>query len=180
MGLYYRMDTEGDHTNLQLYSLRQAAHSWNDLVDEIGHVGEHDVSNLKERLVFILSCLGLSLSQLVGQNWPNAEKEKMANPGEILGKILKSADIKRVKCKDLNKRFQEFLNYYGAIRRFGRTKDGQVYARVDEITLSEAARFIELTIEIWDTILSIFKRDRANDLADIPLITEAVCFHRLP
>ncbi len=55
MTIYYRLDTSGDETNLQVYSLHQAAKNWNELIDEIEQVGIDNVSDLKEKLVFILS-----------------------------------------------------------------------------------------------------------------------------
>lgn len=175
MGIYYILDSSGDETNLQVYSLRQAARNWNELIDEIENPDIDYVPDLKERLTFILACLGLSLSQLLGQNGPCPTKENMDNPGTLLSTILKKSGIDRTIQKHLNKGFQDFLNYYGAVRHFGRNKDVTTYAKVDDITFSKLCQFKDLTIEIWDTILTIFKRNDENDL-DIESITEAVCF----
>jgi hypothetical protein len=70
MPYYCHLHSTGSfpHTNLQLYSLRKAAEDWNALVDEIMARGEDGVHDLKERQSFIVNCLGLSLSQLLGQN----------------------------------------------------------------------------------------------------------------
>lgn len=177
MGIYYRLDSSGDETNLQVYSLHQAARYWNELLEDIDEVGtDEEVADLKERLVFILNCLGLSLSQLLGQNWPCSTKDALDNPGTLLGSILKSADIDHATRKRLNKRFQEFLDYYGAIRHFGRNRDAQIYMKVDDITFTKVRFFRDLSVEIWDTILDIFKRDDQNDLDDIGSITDVVRF----
>ena len=176
MTIYYRLDTSGDETNLQVYSLHQAAKNWNELIDEIEQVGIDNVSDLKEKLVFILSCLGLSLSHLIRQNWPSPEKEDIDAPGTLLGSILKTSKIDRNTCKRLNKGFQDFLGCYGAIRHFGLNKDATTYTKVDDITFSKLCRFKDLTVQIWDTILMIFKRNDENDLQDIASITDAVWF----
>lgn len=64
-------------TNLQLYSLQQAANSWNEAVEmESDPTAEH----VTERLAFMLSRLGLSLSQLLGQNYSFPEKQKWIRP----------------------------------------------------------------------------------------------------
>ena len=101
----------------------------------------------------------------------------MDNPGTLLGIILKSTDIDRATRKRLNKGFQEFLDYYGAIRHFGHNRDTQIYMKVDEITFTKVRFFRNLTVEIWDTILDIFKRDDQNDLDDIGSITDVVWFN---
>ena len=81
MSYYCRIDSAGEETNLQLYSLKQAEKCWNGLVDDIKDVGENNVPDLKEKLVFILNCFGLSLCQLLGQNWPTPTKTEMDSPG---------------------------------------------------------------------------------------------------
>ncbi|MCK4727582.1 MAG: hypothetical protein KAT27_01535, partial [Desulfobacterales bacterium] len=84
---------------------------------------QDEIEDLKERLVFILSCLGLSLTQLLGQNWPSESKEKMDNPADLLSRILRCSHFDRDKKKILNKTFREFFSFYGAIRHFGKVKN---------------------------------------------------------
>jgi len=63
----YIDSTDGlESTNLQLYFLQQAANEWNELVDKIVQRGINNVEHFKERLSFVLSCLGFSLFQLLG------------------------------------------------------------------------------------------------------------------
>ncbi len=179
MGFYYRLDSSGDETNLQVYSLHQAAESWNELIGEIETSGIDNVSYLKEKLVFILSCLGLSLSQLLGQNWPSPHKKEIDNPGNLLGSILKNSKIDRITRKDLNKSFQEFLGYYNAIRHFGLNEDAKTYAKIDDLTFSKLCEFKNLAVDIWNMILLIFKRNEENDLQDITSITDVVWFENI-
>ena len=77
-----------DSTNLQLYSLKQAARCWNELSSDFSKYKESEIKDLQERLVFIVNCLGLSVSQLLGQNWPSENSDKMDCPGDLLSYIL--------------------------------------------------------------------------------------------
>ena len=76
MNYFCHLDSSGDleHTNLQLYSLMKAADAWNELLNGVTDTGLNGVNYLRERLTFIVSCLGLSLSQLMGQNCPSPEQ----------------------------------------------------------------------------------------------------------
>src|SRR5690606_23891972 len=56
---YYHLDSSGEHTNLQLYSLKQAMRYWEELQDDLKEFGD-ETENIRERCVFILSSLGLS------------------------------------------------------------------------------------------------------------------------
>jgi len=136
---------------------------------------EH-IDRKKERMVFILSCLGLSLSQLLGQNCPSPDKEWIDAPGDLLCRILGASDIEQTKHTRLTQRFQEFLEYYDAVRHFGLNRDGTKHAKVDSLTFEKMSNFKDLAIEIWDTMIVIFKADPNNDLEDLESISEAVRF----
>lgn len=153
-------------TNLQLYSLQKAADDWNKLVDLIADHGIDPFDHPTERLVFILSCLGLSLSQLLGQNCPSPDKDKMDPLGVLLSNILKQAGIDRTSQHRLNSIFAEFLSYYGAVRHFGKNKNRQNYCRVDELTPRILDRFRRMTIEIWDIVIAMYREDPKNDIDD--------------
>jgi len=142
----------------------------------IGHV-----DHLKERLVFILSCLGLSLSQLLGQNCPSPEKEKMDNPGVLLGKILKDDIVDRTKRRRLNNTFNDFLFYYDTVRHFGENKNQQNYRTIDQLTLKRLNRFVHMTVEIWDIIIGMYRKNPKNDIDDFNSISDdAIPFKDLP
>ena len=66
MAYYYHLDSTGEYTNVQLYSLRQAKRYWRKIQKDYQKYGEH-TENLKERCVFVLATLGLSISQLLGR-----------------------------------------------------------------------------------------------------------------
>ncbi len=185
MSYYLGLDSNEnpENTNLQLYSLQKAANDWNELVDLIADHGIDYVYRLKERLVFILSCLGLSLSQLLGQNCPSPDKDKIEAPGVLLGKILKNAKVNKIINQTtrsrLNKTFKEFLSYYSAVRHFGENKNKQNYRAVDQLTFTELDRFCRMTIEIWDILISMYRKDVKNDIASFRSISNVVKFKDL-
>lgn len=181
MSYYCHLDSSGslEYTNLQLYSLQQAANGWNELVDMVADRGIDSVDYFRERLAFILSCFGLSLSQLLGQNCPSPEKDKMDQPEDLLGALLTRARVDRTTRRRLNSTFQDFLSYYGAVRHFGRNKNEQNYRTVDQLTLGELDRFHSMTIDIWDVVIAMYRKDEENDLDEIRSVLEMVWFREL-
>lgn len=176
MSYYAHIDsTESlEYTNLQLYSLQKAANDWNELVDLVVDHGIDHLDRLRERLVFILSCLGLSLSQLLGQNCPSPGKEKMDQPGVLLGNILIRADVDRTTRSRLNRTFMDFLSYYGAVRHFGENKNKQNYRLIDQLTLKRLDRFFRMTIEIWDIVIAMYRDDPKNYIEDFRSVSDVV------
>ena len=142
-------------TNLQLYSLKQAANSWNPLLSEFMALGEDGVYALKERQAFVVNCLGLSLSQLLGQNSPSPDKERMDQPRDLLNSILKRSHVDRATRHRMKKTFQEFLEYYGSTRHFGKNKDEKNYRIIEELTMRELDRFVRMTTEVWDIVIAM-------------------------
>jgi len=184
MSYYCYLDSTDsiDSTNLQLYSLQQAADRWNELVDTIKQREINDIDYFKERLSFILVCFGLSLSQLLGQNSPSPYKDKVDQPGHLLGRLLTPNNVDRTTQGRLNRTFRDFLSYYGIVRHFGKNKDDQNYRTIDQLTLQELDRFRHMTVEIWDVILAMYQRDDSNNLGEIGSrsISEVVRFSDLP
>lgn len=176
MGVYYRLDSSGVETNLQLYSLKQAAQYWNALVTEIDASGEESIPDLTERTVFILSCLGLSLAQLLGQNWPLPDEERNDTPAELLGLVLKCSHLDRTEIKRLNKGFADLLDSYGAIRHFGENKGLANYQAVDDLSVGRLRGFVKLTLDIWDTVIQIQAGNDVNDLEEWTSIRAKVHF----
>ena len=161
-------------TNLQLYSLKKAAEEWNGLIYEINEVGCDGVNCLKERLVFITNCFGLSISQLIGQNSPSSTS-RIDSPSKLLPNLLKGTDSDDVTQKRLKSQFVEFLKYYDALRHFGKTK----YNLIEELTLTKLDHFRSLTIEIWNLIITKYRKDKKNDIDDFSSISELICFKEI-
>jgi hypothetical protein len=165
--------------NLQLYSLQQAANGWNELIDIVTDRGVDRVEHLSERLAFVLSSLGLSLSQLLGQNCPSPERDKMDESGDLLNMVLNLASTDRTTQRRLNRTFRDFLSYYGAVRHFGRNKSEENYRRMDHLTLRKLDQFRRMTIEIWDVVIAIYRNDKTNDIDEFRSISEVVPFEEL-
>jgi hypothetical protein len=182
MHYFCHLDSSGDleHTNLQLFSLKEAADAWNELIDAISDRDREGVDHLHERLSFIVSCFGLSLSQLIGQNCPSPDKEKMDQPGDLLSNLLNRTSADRTTRRLLNSTFRDFLKYYGTIRHFGRNKNDKNYKMVEKLTISELDRFRKMTIQIWDLVIGIYRQDKENDIDDdVSSVTDVVWFNHL-
>src|SRR5665648_81233 len=94
MRYYCHLDSsfDFDNTNLQLYSLTKAADEWNKLILKVKDVGFDNVDFSKERLTFITSCFGLSLSQLIGQKSASTNKERMEPLSKLFPRLLKEIE----------------------------------------------------------------------------------------
>ena len=182
MHYFCHLDSAGDldHTNLQIYSLQKAADAWNELLDAASDTRFDEVDHLLERFAFILGCFGLSLSQLMGQNCPSPNKEKMDQPGGLLSSLLNRTSVDRTTKRLLNNTFGDFLKYYGAIRHFGKNIDDRNYRMVQRLTIGEIDRFRKMTIQIWDLVIEIYRQDKENDIDDdVSSVTDVVWFNQL-
>jgi hypothetical protein len=181
MRYFCHLDSAGniEDTNLQLFSLIKAAEEWNEIISIMQKDEITGINNLIERLSFIVTCFGLSLSQLMGQNCSSPNDQELNQPDILLSNLLNSATTDRIKKNRLKSMFRDFLVYYGAIRHFGKTKDNNKYLTLEKLTLSEVNRFKKMTIEIWDLIIDMHRKDKEHDLEEIPSIGEIVHFKEL-
>jgi len=164
--------TEFNDVNLQLFSLKKAAENWNELVYWINTKGT--VNQQKERLVFILNCLGLSLTQLLGQSNPYLGEEDIPSPYKLLISIMKYNKNDRVKRREMAIKFKEFLIYYNSIRHFGKNKNENKYKIIDQLTLEKLDQFRKLTIDIWDEVCGLKDQAGVNRSVD-----EVIIFNNL-
>ena len=114
-----------------------------------------------ERITFIINCLGLSLSQLIGQNSPSLNRNRIESPSKLLPKVLKGISDNATYEK-LKSDFNNFLVYYDAIRHFGKIK----HKSVNQLTLEKLDYFRKMTIEIWDIIISKYRQDKENEIGE--------------
>lgn len=178
MPYYCYLNTDGgiDQTNLQLYSLEQAASNWNAIVEAVAnHTLEGD-GQLKERLAFTLSCLGLSLSQLLGQVCPSSNSDKIPAPDALLDTMFNRARIDRLTRNRLTRQFKDFLSYYDTVRHFGKNKQNAKYHKLDQLTLKKAEKFCSLVLEIWDVAIDLHKKNGDDDI-EIESMSEIVEFN---
>ena len=90
------------------------------------------------------------------------------------------ANLDHLTKKRLNSTYKDFLSYYSAIRHFGKIKNDENYRSVDELTLAKLDLFQKMTIEIWDIVITIYRRDKEIDIdEDFSSISESVNFDKL-
>lgn len=178
MRYYCHLATSGDvdSTNLQLYSLQQAARCWNELTEDRAHYSStDDIPYYTERLAFILTCLGLSLTQLLGQNVPSREKKIMAAAGDLLTALLARAAVDETMKSRLSSEFQDFLSFYNAIRHLGDSGNGEKYRKLDELAIGDLDRFRQMTVQIWNVAIAMYRNDGESEI-HIDAISEVVRF----
>jgi hypothetical protein len=167
-------------TNLQIYSLKQAADNWNALAALIKENDDvNSIPHYWERIFFILCCFSLSLIQLLGQNSPY-KKEKVDDPQPLLHAVLKDCNVEKYERKRIGNTFDSLIRYYNALHHFGESIDEQQYNIVDTLTLQQLDKFRIMTIEIWNIIIAKYKKDDENDLKEIRSVTDLIDFEDMP
>jgi hypothetical protein len=153
---YYIRESYGIGTNLQLYSLRQAWRCWQDLTSQKDLVGE---GKIRERCVVIVDLLGLSLSQLLGQNTPHTSP-RIPAPRKLLPVFLDQTTIPEAQKNSLITRFNDFLNTYDDCRHFGIPK----HEKLNNLDLKATESFFNLAIQIWDMVIEHFRAGREDEV----------------
>lgn len=159
---YYFINTSGENTNLQLYSLKQAKLYWAALQCDLS--SGYGVEYFHERCVFVICTIGLSVSQLLGQNNP-APSDSVPSPKKIFDALV---DRHRLDPA-LKLKFKEFIDVYDHCRHFGLTNDGSRYSQVSQVTLDKTRTQYEIGILVWDTVIGVFRRDPQNQLDELDL-----------
>ena len=157
---YYYLTSEGEDTNLQLHSFRQAKHYWRELRRDYAELAE-DTEDLKERCVFVLATLGLSISQLLGQNYANLQKT-VPYPIDLFTEFVDTHGLDPA----LKDEFETFNYFYNGCRHFGRTTSGKGHHRVNELTFSVAKNCFEFGLKVWRTVVQVYQQDGESDLEE--------------
>ena len=147
---FCHLDSNGLETNLQLHALTEANRHWLEVVREVDELPE---SRIRERCVFVVSALGLSLSQLLGQNVPTG-KPRVGPPRQLLASFLSGTRLDERDREDLTARFDDFLDAYDGIRHFGPPK----HEIISKLDIQRTRTFVSLTLEIWNVVLAHFRR----------------------
>jgi hypothetical protein len=156
--LYYYRQSWGVGTNLQLHSLRQAWRLWNDLKNKQDSLSP---SRIKERSVVIIDLLGLSLSQLLGQNFSHPKQTKTPSPEALFNSFLSVVNLTEDRKTLFKQKFQLFLPFYDACRHFGAAK----HEKIDTISIDTTRDFIDLAIDIWNAVCEHFRASGEATLA---------------
>jgi len=150
---YYYRQSWGVGTNLQLHSLRQAWRLWGELQHKKEILKDRE-SRIRERCVVIVDLLGLSLTQLLGQNF-GGTSTKIPPPKCLMSSFLKVVKLSEQDKKDIADKFSDFLSFYDGCRHFGLPK----HEKINQLTFEITREFVELAIEIWDLVCSHFRSD---------------------
>ena len=164
MRRYFHLDTaavNGEDTNLQLYSLRKARRNWAKLVRDYAEYGD-DTDYLRERCVFVLATLGLSISQLLGQNDPSVGAD-VRYPIQIFNAFVDAHGLDA----DLKRQFERFNYFYNGCRHFGKTTTGKGYKRIEEVTFPVARECYEFGLTVWRTVIGVYRDEVGNELDDL-------------
>lgn len=162
MTYYYHLDSDGEDTNLQLHAYRHAKDLWQDLKKEYDDLGEN-TEKLKEKCVLVLATLGLSISQLLGQNNPTLGN-KVPYPIDIFIDFVDTHKLNH----NLKKRFKKFNYFYNGCRHFGKTTGGgNGYKCIDELTFKIALECYNFGLEVWQTIINTYRGENGSDLDEL-------------
>ena len=163
MQRYYYIDSNGPDTNLQFYTLKQAKIYWDALTTDVA--SSNEVDDFHERCVFVVNTVGLSVAQLLGQNNPVPEKGRVPSPIHIFGTLVDANGLDQ----GLKKQFKEFIDAYDHCRHFGLTDGNVRHFQVNEVTFDKTRKLFEFGLFVWETVISIYRREPNNDLADLDL-----------
>lgn len=162
MSRYYFIDSSGEDTNLQLYSLKQAKLQWAALQHDLSAGDE--VEHFRERCVFLICTIGLSVSQLLGQNNPKPS-DRVPSPKSIFDSLVDTHGLDRT----LKSKFKEFIETYDHCRHFGLTDDGSRHWQVSQVNLEKTREVYEFGIFVWETVIGVFRQDPKNELDELDL-----------
>lgn len=138
----------GYYTNLQLCALREAWRLWKELEANQAQTQQYHPNRAREQCVVIINLLGLSVSQLLGQNAGLKKEDSVWGPSKLLEKVLDRLSVGKVLRDRLTAEFGKFIEDYDGCRHFGPQK----HDRVTRITLESTRMHLDLCLEIWDTI----------------------------
>ncbi|MBZ9974385.1 MULTISPECIES: hypothetical protein [unclassified Mesorhizobium] len=152
------MNTDGScSTNLQLYALLQAKRYWNVLAADYLR-DKQDTNDLVERCVFIVATLGLSVSQLLGQNDPAPTIGKIASPRSIWKRFVAKHGVTDVSTDE----FEKFMEIYDACRHFGVSPDGLGHSRLEQLDFETTRRWYNVAHLIWLAVIKALRADPQN------------------
>lgn len=146
---YCYRESWGCSTNLQLWSLYVAYKQWQELERFMAeNESERSIeSRIREQCVVIISLLGLSVSQLLGQNAPD-QNNRVPPPRILLPKVLDRLSVEKRRRDELEEEFRIFIEDYDACRHFGAIKHDIVTA----IDMKKTEKYVDLCLSIFNAI----------------------------
>lgn len=162
---YYSINTDGtSSTNLQLFALLQARRYWNELA--VNYLQDKEATkDLIERCVFIVATLGMSVSQLLGQNDPAPPAGRVASPRAIWRRFVAQHGVTEVGTDE----FDKFIDIYDACRHFGVSPDGLGHARLEALDFEATGRWYQVAHRIWLAVIKALRADPRNVIEEIDI-----------
>lgn len=108
--------------------------------------------------------MGLSVSQLLGQNNPTPGS-RVPSPYRIFDYLVEEHQLDST----LKDQFRGFIEVYDHCRHFGLTSDGSRHWQVSQVTLDKTRKLYEFGLLVWATVIEIYRRDPRNELDDLNL-----------
>jgi hypothetical protein len=161
---YYYRDSSGEDTNLQLYSLKQAKLQWADLEGDLEQGNTSEL--IHEKCVFLICTMGLSVSQLLGQNNP-APEDHVPSPSKLFSAFVDYYSLDQ----GLKVQFKKFIEVYDHCRHFGLTNQGRRHYEVSQVTPETARDHYLFGLSVWELVIEVFRKDPRNHLRDLDLST---------
>lgn len=153
--IYCVRESYGIYTNLQLFSLRQAWSCWRELKQKKNKLTE---AKCLERYVVVIDLIGLSLSQLLGQNIQHSSS-RIDPPKQLLSRFLNITNYSDEIKENLIDRFKEFVDFYDGCRHFGPPK----HEILNTLNYHKTELFVNLALEIWNRVINHFAPVPEND-----------------
>lgn len=151
---YYIIDSNGDeHSNLQLFALRQAQKQLRSLRWRVAR-GRLEQSEIHERCVFLICTIGLSVSQLLGQNNPTPTAERLPDPKTLFRMQMPGFPAGHVS----QEQFEELIDAYDACRHFGLNLSGSKHEKVAQLTLARTEQLFEIGTRVWVAVIQSFQQ----------------------
>jgi hypothetical protein len=160
MGKYYLHDSDGAHTNLQLYSLKKALECWEEIQDLVQDGKPDGSPQLRERCAFALAAMGLSVSQLLGQNVRDLKEDWVDSPEKVFEALAGHHEFHSGLVEDCKR----FFTAYKDVRHFGRTVSGNRHRAIDDLSLEETRQHMETGRAVWMAVIAAHGKEPKSDL----------------
>ena len=159
--LFYVRDSGGSFTNLQVYAYRRSLEEWSAIRHEHAALGRFD-GELRERSVFAVCALCLSLGQLLGQNNPHPLRSRTPAPKALFRSVAAELQLDPT----LQPRFERLIDFYDAARHFGISEDDAKYDAILALDFETVSAFFETGVEVWFGVIAAFGENPSTRLDD--------------
>lgn len=158
---FFRLGSGRSDTNIQVFAFYKASETWSDVLE--GKYGDDVVA----ACTFVVTMLGTSVSQLLGQNpvKPSKRPDRVDDPRSLFGDFTKEYDLDAELAAD----FEWFMEWYDSVRHFGIVPDGSRHVKLEGLTRDVTARCYTIARRVWDVVLAVHRQELGAKIADLDL-----------